>query len=306
MSFIIFILALYLLFRNKRDNRRSDLVKWVFGGTVLLYVMSLLSLLPFSPIVVAGILWYAISRIRSAKREYDYDTTRSKWESDFERMFRQGTGSEEQKSSQNSASGAESRKTSQTSQTSGHRFGPFGRATYDQVEKRGVKSTILPRPATKRTKIVKNFNKKFKLTLTDDEIKRIVDASYMSEAWKKEVEAMTQKYESAYEWFAGDTAWLRIYIYSFQIQNISADFQYQEKIVEETLDEVMKYAESFEHLTLPERIQRVNEQYFTTFEEASFMMAYRFLQEKGHSYNLEKVEVIRNEDDLEQRMRKYQ
>ena len=74
----------------------------------------------------------------------------------------------------------------------------------------------------------------------------------------------------------------------------------------ETFDEVMRYAVSLTELTLEEKITRVNDRFFSSFTETSFMMAYRYMQSKGKTYQLEQVEVMKNETEAEQIMSKYQ
>ena len=142
--------------------------------------------------------------------------------------------------------------------------------------------------------------------MTDEEIRRIAEASYVSDSWKREVEAMTCKYETEGQWFAGSTDWLRVYIYVFQIQNISTDFSMQEQICYEALDEVVSYACELPDATVEERVRRVNDRYFTRFNEMSFMIAYRFLQRKGRTYNLSRPDLVKNVDqELEEVMKKY-
>lgn len=61
-------------------------------------------------------------------------------------------------------------------------------------ENKGTTVTGLTRAVPKRRKIIQKFNQKYDLYLTDEEINRIVDASYMSNCWEREILDMDQKY----------------------------------------------------------------------------------------------------------------
>ena len=68
----------------------------------------------------------------------------------------------------------------------------------------------------------------------------------------------------------------------------------------------MAYACSIPDATIEERIQRINDRYFTRFNEMSFMIAYRFLQRKGRNYDLSRPDLVKNVDqELEETMKKY-
>lgn len=172
-------------------------------------------------------------------------------------------------------------------------------------EPKKTKSSILPRPVTKRLKIVKAFNEKYNLTLTQEQMQRIVDSSYMSEAWKQEVEAMSQKYETIYEWFQGETRYLRAYIHAFEIQEISSDIWQQEQICIHAFQQVWDYADSLTNLTLEERITRVNNMYYTHFDNITFMIAYRFLEGRGYRHKLDTMDLVQEDPDLEKLKQKY-
>ena len=69
----------------------------------------------------------------------------------------------------------------------------------------------------------------------------------------------------------------------------------------------MAYACSISDATVEERIQRINDRYFTRFNEMSFMIAYRFLQRKGRNYDLSRPDLVKNVDqELEEALKKYQ
>lgn len=174
-----------------------------------------------------------------------------------------------------------------------------------EPEPKPVKSRILPKASGKRLKIVQNFNKKYELFLTDEQMQRMVDSSYMSETWKREVEAMSAKYESVFQWFQGDTKYLRAYIHAFRVQEISSDIRLQEQICLQAFEQVWSYADTLTNLTLEERIARVNETYYAKFDNITFMIAYRYLEAHGKSHKLDTMDLIQEEDELEKLKRKY-
>lgn len=282
MGLFIFLIILYMM--QKKDKRNSDIFKGVIGAGIVVAILS--SVLSFSSIpgILLFLVIYLIMRNRNAssdkKQEEENAQRQRQWQQQHQQQQSQQANNRQQQTWQQ-----------QTARPASG--GP-------------VKSQILPRTVAKRTKIVQNFNRQFTLSLTETEIKRIVDASYLSEAWKREVEAMAAKYETVYEWFLGTTNWLRVYIYVFQIQNISSDFARQEQICMETFDEVMQYAESLHYATMDERINKVNDRFFTCFDETSFMIAYRFMQRKGKKYDLEKIDIVKNEDEIERMAQKYE
>lgn len=68
---------------------------------------------------------------------------------------------------------------------------------YSQSDaKAGMTVTGLTKAVPKRRKIIQKFNQKYDLYLTDEEINRIVDASYMSNCWEREILDMDQKYDT--------------------------------------------------------------------------------------------------------------
>lgn len=75
---------------------------------------------------------------------------------------------------------------------------------YSQSDaKAGMTVTGLTKAVPKRRKIIQKFNQKYDLYLTDEEINRIVDASYMSNCWEREILDMDQKYDTISQWYRG-------------------------------------------------------------------------------------------------------
>lgn len=105
-------------------------------------------------------------------------------------------------------------------------------------ENKGTTVTGLTRAVPKRRKIIQKFNQKYDLYLTDEEINRIVDASYMSNCWEREILDMDQKYDTISQWYRGDSAWLRAYLHAFPVQNVTSDFESQRSICLDTFYQV--------------------------------------------------------------------
>lgn len=166
-------------------------------------------------------------------------------------------------------------------------------------------TSTLPKSASARRKIIEKFNRKYGLLLTDSQIQRIVDASYYSPQWDREIQAMNQEYNSIYEWFQGDTAWLRAYLKSFKVQSISSDFQQQHAICVDEFDQVFSGVDMTKAFNQDAAIIEVNNKYFTDFNDISFMIAYRFLERNGKKHDLTQREVVRNESDTDRLARKY-
>lgn len=169
-----------------------------------------------------------------------------------------------------------------------------------------LKSKILPKPVVKRKKIIASFDQKYNLNLTEEQIKRIADASYLSFAWKQEVEAMVTKYDAVYQWFQGNTAYLRAYLYVFPVQDVTSDFTQQQQICLDSFEEVFAYADSFRELNIDEKIEMINRKYFTNFDEVTYMIAFRFLEANGYHHKMDKVSLNCNEDNIDDLLKKYQ
>lgn len=168
-------------------------------------------------------------------------------------------------------------------------------------------SSTLPRQASKRRGIIEKFNKKYDLNLTDDQIQKIVDASYYSTDWAHEVEDMSKEYTNIYEWFQGSTSWLRAYLSAFAVQSVSSDFDQQEQIC------MTEFAQLFEGTnfdgcaTQEDSIRAMNDKFFTNFDDISFMIAYRFLEKHGKHYSIfSGTKVANAESDTDDLIKKYE
>jgi len=168
-----------------------------------------------------------------------------------------------------------------------------------------LKSKILPRNVAKRKKIVQSFSDKYDLYLTEEQVKRIADASYMSPAWKNEVEAMSLKYDAVYGWLIGDTAYLRAYLHAFTVQDVTSDFKQQMQIVMDSFETVFEYSDTYDGLTIDQRIEKINSHFMTNFDEITYMIAYRYLESLGLHHKLDKTELNKNDSAFDDLMHKY-
>ena len=185
-------------------------------------------------------------------------------------------------------------------------FNQYTANSYAKDAKRWHQSaTALTKTVRKRRKIVEKMNKKYDLTLTDEEIDRIVDASYMSYCWEREIYDMDQHFDSITEWYKSDTCWLRAYIKVLPVQSISSDFERQRKICLETFQLMFDQVNPASYATIEDCVDALNTRYFCFFDEVTFMIAHRFLKAAGKEYDLPKSEVYQYESELERLKRKY-
>ena len=266
MGSIFFIIFLVMMFKGKgRDARSSDLFKVIFALCILGSVSSFF----FVPLQFVGgiavVIWL-IRKLGKKSRKAEWD---AKWQE-----------------------GVNGR------QDSVYR-------EYKEQTKKTSKSSILPAAAKKRRRIVENFNEKYELYLTPEQMKAIVDASYFSEIWKKELEAMTHKYETLAQWYQGYTKWLRVYLRVFHVQEVTSDIRQQESICVYAFEEVFQYADSLSDMPLSEKIRAVNEKFYASFDDVSFMIAYRFLESKGKKHDLGKSGIVREDADIDELLHKY-
>ncbi|SCY53155.1 hypothetical protein SAMN02910292_01975 [Lachnospiraceae bacterium XBB2008] len=169
-----------------------------------------------------------------------------------------------------------------------------------------LKSSILPKASGRRTKIVNKFNEQYNLYLTEEQIRNIVAASYMSNAWKQEVEAMYTKYDSVYQWLVGDTAYLRAYLRAFAVQDVTSDFRQQQQIVTDSFEEIFQYSDTISGLSLERRIEMINSKFLTNFDDITYMIAYRYLEAIGHHHELEKTTLTRIDGTFDDLVAKYE
>lgn len=169
----------------------------------------------------------------------------------------------------------------------------------------GTAVTGLTRSVPKRRRIVEKFNKKYSLSLTEKEIDRIVDASYMSNCWEREIYDMNREYDSVFQWYNGDSGWLRSYLHAFPVQSVSSDFELQRTICLDSFDQIFRDINPGDYTTIDDCIDAINQRYLTAFDDSTFMIAYRFLEANGRHYELPHLGVMRNESDIDRLKHKY-
>ncbi len=174
-----------------------------------------------------------------------------------------------------------------------------------QYHTESVPNLGLPKQAAKRHKMLSRFNHAYGLNLTSEQIQRIVDASYMSVEWTKELVAMSAEYENTSSWYVGEHAWLRAYLKAFQVQNISSDFTMQEQIVFDSFDRVFADICNDPSQPMERAISRINTKYPILFDEATFTIAYRFLESKGKKYPVSFTQIFSMDDGIDDLLSKY-
>ena len=163
----------------------------------------------------------------------------------------------------------------------------------------------LTQSVSKRQKILGKFNEKYDLNLNQEQIDRIVDASYMSYSWEKELYDMTKEYERPAEWYKSDTSWLRAYLRAFPAMNISSDFEMQRSIVEGAFREILTELPPGEFMTIDSAIEETNRRFFTLFDEASYMIMFRYMQTKGMDLQIPNSLHKKQESEADRLAREY-
>lgn len=279
MGSVIFLLIMIAIigdrqnfFSGKQFNTIKKVIKWliifcIFSSIIpQLLAMTIGLTVALLPFVLpAGIIWYIINSGKKKKKEQGN---------------KQGSNNQ-----QNDATGTY-----------------YG---YGSSAKQTIKESILPKAASKRRKIIEKFNKKHELYLTESQIQRMVDASYYSVEWEKEIADMDKEYASVYEWFQGNTSWLRAYLKAFKVQSISSDFEQQKQICFSEFDQVFGGVDFAHAYSQEDAVREMNDKFFTGFDDISFMIAYRFLEANGRKYDLSRKEVLRNESETDKLARKY-
>jgi len=139
----------------------------------------------------------------------------------------------------------------------------------------------LTETVSKRRKFVTKFNKEYDLALSEEQIERIVDASYFSYSWEREIYDMTKNYDHPNEWYRSDTVWLRAYLRAFPMMNITSDFEMQRRVVEDAFRQIFTELPPGEFMTIDSAIEETNKRFFTLFDETTYMIAFRYMQTKG-------------------------
>lgn len=170
---------------------------------------------------------------------------------------------------------------------------------------KGTTVTGLTRAVPKRRKIVQKFNQKYDLYLTEEEINRIVDASYMSNCWEREILDMDQKYDTISQWYRGDSAWLRAYLHAFPVQNVTSDFESQRSICLDTFYQVFSEIDPGKYESVESCVREINHRFMTNFDDITFSVAHRFLADNGYKFELPHFDVRGVKSDIDRLKDKY-
>lgn len=169
-----------------------------------------------------------------------------------------------------------------------------------------IVASTLPKTVAGRRKIVEKFNEKYNLFLTSQQIESIVSGSFQSVEWQEEILAMDQTYTSVNSWFAGPRGWLRAFLKAFNVQDISTDFAYQKQLCLNYYRQVFTSFDIASFATIEQCIEAINQSFFTSFDDATFMIGYRFLQANGVNITLPNSMPLMVDQELQDLTAKYE
>ncbi len=156
-----------------------------------------------------------------------------------------------------------------------------------------------------RYNIVRDFSKRYGLNIPSDKIKLIVEASYSSYYWSKEIHDMNKEYSRITDWYKGETVWLRVYMHAFPHLNISSDFDMQYEYVMSYYKKVFEEVPISKYKTVEEYIRAVKRRFLAMLDEISFMTMVRFMKEEGIEIKLPTGDKVINESQIEKLMKLY-
>lgn len=163
----------------------------------------------------------------------------------------------------------------------------------------------LPNNQAGRRKIVEKINREYNLNLTQEQITLIVNCSFQMPEWKNELRAMNERCDSIYAWFTGNTDWLRAYLRAFAVQNIVADMNIQKQIVLNSFDQVFQTIDMARYGSIHDCVIAINNANYTDFDDITFMVAYRMLEENGRKYPLPTMYIPSATNDIDELLKKY-
>ena len=199
MSTVVVLFILFFVLKGNKDFVKSDIFRIIGGVFVLFLLMSALFSLPVFPIAVIALIIYLATRAgkksgtnrQEAENKRRYEAGQSgSFQYNEEQMKNRYKGQTRAAMDQMSRRAQEQRERQSAVETTSY-------TSYQSTSAKKVSSRILPRAVKKREKIVATFNEQYHLCLTEDEQKRMVEASYLSEGWKRELEAMSERYDAA-------------------------------------------------------------------------------------------------------------
>lgn len=282
MGGILFLIFIGLMMKNPKDRRDSDAIKSLIRLSIILGIISVISV---SPLGVLGLFGSGIYLHRKYKEK--------KRQEEMARQREQRYGWDPQRWDQeqhNTRVDEELRKAKEKAKA---------------AKEDTYKSRLIPASTKGRKKIVNKFNDKYTLDLTEEQVQSIVNSSYMSGIWRGEIEAMNKQYQTVHEWFQGPTNWLRVYMHAFHVQEITSDIVQQENIVMYAFESVFRYVDTLPAMPISRQIEEVNMKFLTSFDDVSFMIAYRFLEAKGIRHELKTGTVHRMDNEVDDLVNKY-
>mgnify|MGYP003290068784 CR=1 FL=1 len=273
MPIVLLLIFLLIMKKNfKTDNIASTISKIIVSLIALSVIPALLITFLLNPFCVAILVAILVSFAKKQKLKKKEDDRKKQYGWDAEKWNKENNNAD----------------------------------IYSTYVKPTPKNSKFPKSVSKRKRIVEKFNNTYNLNLTNEQIQSMVNASYMSNIWLAELEAMDEKYESVYEWFGGGpTAWLRAYMYVFHVQDITSDVGQQENIAMYAFQEVFSYADTIKGYPLSDIISKVNSKFLSEFDDVSFMIAYRFLESKGLKHDIGTASIIRNDSEIDKLLEKY-
>ena len=289
--FIIVALVIWAVLKQSmgEDSAKSLMGKIILGYVGVAALIGFFSAAPGIAILLAGLIGFGIFKKYANKdkkiREEDYG-----WNT-------KGTKS----SSKNPYSNSNTVDSTARYEKAAKNYS----SSFDDKTYKGV-SAILPKAVKKRANRIREFSEEFKLYLTQDQIDKMVNATYLSENWKREVESMNSKYyEIPSLWFQGPTRWLRAYLYAFTLQDVTSDWNQQERIAQSAFEAVFQYSDSLHDVSFDERIRLINDRFYTQFDDVTFMIAYNYLKELGLEHNIDSARPIYGQSKAEELEKKY-
>ena len=178
---------------------------------------------------------------------------------------------------------------------------------YQEIKKndKAAAEYKLTRSTGRRVKIVSKFNKKYNLRLRDDQIERIMNASYVSYYWEKEIYDMSLDYNVPAEWLKSSTDWLRAYLLAFPVMDIASDINVQRTIVINSYLQIFKAVQGKSYYSVDEMIKDVNNMFLVNFDEMTFMIAHKFLKQSGFEFELPQIGVMKNMSEIDRLAEQY-
>ena len=157
-----------------------------------------------------------------------------------------------------------------------------------------------------RARIVSEFIDKYGIPLEKKQVWNMVDASYGSPRWEKEIAAMDVNYKSISEYYSGGEEWLRLYLLTFKSIQIykDPDMQYQRRIVIDAFCQIISEPLS-EQITIDECVRKLNQKYFAVFDEELLLAVCRYMKRNRYDVRLPEHANVRYVSDIEKLVAKY-